>query len=505
MQIKYEKRVMMALVASLLCQSASAEEDALSVLQAKIMAQQAQLTELLAELQHLKAQQTDQSVTIQAKVPTPVEQSSPSKEMVKRLPTASSVSASTQTTLPSKEQRSEMTPVLSPVAPVKHTAANPFSGASMNPDVSFIVDTSLVSRQLSDVRFGQLRLPGFTHAFAQAHDGHEHGMSNMNNGFNLNYGELVLASTVDPYFDLFTAIHASDSGAELEEAYMTTRQLPANMQLKLGKFLSAFGRLNSQHHHYWDFSDQPLIYQGIFGGHGLLEKGVQISWLAPTRQYLQLGAEWLQGENEQSFGTEAIASTSKGAVDGAGVAVGFIKTSVDWGNSSWLAGLSYAHGQYRHADGDHAKAGDMSIWGVDLTGKYFLDASRYVMWQSEYLQRHLTDAIQVSYDDQGSLLAVQALTQHQSGYYSQLIWKFDPQWRVGYRYDAIDQNQIRQVNGLLGQRQSVMLEYNPTEFSRIRLQYARNEAFADAQGIQPFDEWVLQFNMAIGAHGAHTF
>jgi hypothetical protein len=55
-----------------------------------------------------------------------------------------------------------------------------------------------------------------------------------------------------------------------------------------------------------------------------------------------------------------------------------------------------------------------------------------------------------------------------------------------------------------------MVEYNPTEFSRIRLQYAQNGAFFkenDAGGYdrKRFDEVLLQFNMAIGAHGAHSF
>lgn len=57
-----------------------------------------------------------------------------------------------------------------------------------------------------------------------------------------------------------------------------------------------------------------------------------------------------------------------------------------------------------------------------------------------------------------------------------------------------------------GDRNTLMVEYNPTEFSRIRLQYAQNGAFFTEENERKrFDEILLQFNMAIGAYGAHSF
>jgi hypothetical protein len=384
----------------------------------------------------------------------------------------------------------------------------------MNPDIAVIADGGYVNRGKSNTNYGALTLPSFTHPFAEAHEGHAHGAGyNMNNGFNLNYAELVFSAAVDNYFDLFAVVHAGEAGAELEEVYANTRSMPFNTQVKFGKFLSG------QHHHYWDFADQPLIYQGVFGSHGLLEKGVQATWLAPTDTYLLLGVEALQGDNEQSFGTSTLALTHKNAVDGAGLAVAFAKTGFDIGKTSWMAGASFATGQarYNHSDEEenpHAKGGNRSIIGVDLTGKYFLDATRYVMWQSEYIKRDLTDGVIANYTTTDANTLSQALgstSEDQSGYYSQLIWKFAPQWRVGARYDAIDANKAT-TNGITtsslhGDRNTLMLEYNPTEFSRIRLQYAHNTAYTseDATKLEPFDEVVLQFNMAIGAHGAHSF
>ena len=490
--------------------------DDLSALKAQIAAQQAQLEKMMQQMQALeaKAQQVEVKVAPIATTAAVTEQKA-----------ASSYQGSL-------DQARAASRKLSDPVKVGGIKRNPFSGSNMNPDVAVILDGSYVNRGQSNSDYGALGMPGFFHGLGGAHEGHAHGGGyNMNNGFNLNYGELVFSAAVDKYFDLFAVIHAGESGAALEEAYANTRSLPFNTQLKFGKFLSGFGRLNGQHHHYWDFADQPLIYQGVFGSHGLLEKGVQATWLAPTRNYLLFGAEVLQGENEQSFGTKAISvkankatSTEKetafaSQVDGAGLAVGFVKTGFDIGSTSWMAGASYGAGKMRldHTSdehGPHAKAGSVAITGLDLTGKYFLDATRYVMWQSEYIKRELTDGQVATYpSNSGGAsdgLITPKLSQNQSGYYSQLIWKFAPQWRTGLRYDAIDQNSIK-VNGVdkntpYGDRNTVMVEYNPTEFSRIRLQYAQNGAFFTEENERKrFDEVLLQFNMAIGAHGAHSF
>jgi hypothetical protein len=58
-------------------------------------------------------------------------------------------------------------------------------------------------------------------------------------------------------------------------------------------------------------------------------------------------------------------------------------------------------------------------------------------------------------------------------------------------------------------RYSAMVEYSPTEFSRLRLQFDRDESrYAQSSGIwsrQPFSQLYLQANLVIGAHGAHAF
>jgi hypothetical protein len=49
-------------------------------------------------------------------------------------------------------------------------------------------------------------------------------------------------------------------------------------------------------------------------------------------------------------------------------------------------------------------------------------------------------------------------------------------------------------------RYSVMVDFSHSEFSRVRLQYNR-----DNSGLTPENEVYLQYIMSLGAHGAHRF
>jgi len=46
-----------------------------------------------------------------------------------------------------------------------------------------------------------------------------------------------------------------------------------------------------------------------------------------------------------------------------------------------------------------------------------------------------------------------------------------------------------------------MLDWSPSEFSRLRLQFARDHSRQDATDNQV----LLQYIMSLGAHGAHKF
>jgi hypothetical protein len=49
-------------------------------------------------------------------------------------------------------------------------------------------------------------------------------------------------------------------------------------------------------------------------------------------------------------------------------------------------------------------------------------------------------------------------------------------------------------------RYSLMTDWSNSEFSRLRLQYTRDEA-----GPADENQWGLQYILSIGAHGGHSF
>ena len=84
------------------------------------------------------------------------------------------------------------------------------------------------------------------------------------------------------------------------------------------------------------------------------------------------------------------------------------------------------------------------------------------------------------------------------GFYGVGEYQFAQRWYIGARGDRSS----RIYDGdLVDTGGSVFLTFWPTEFSQIRGQYRRINY---AEGING-NEFLFQFNFAIGAHGAHAF
>jgi hypothetical protein len=401
-------------------------------------------------------------------------------------------------------------------------SGDPFSQTKFVPDISLILDMTGVYRNVRDGKYATFHSPEFTLVPADE-DRHGHEEPYPRRGFNFNYAEITFYSIVDPYFDLFAVCGITEDAIALEEAYFTTRKLPMGLQVKAGKFLSGFGRLNEQHSHYWDFADIPLAYNAFFGEGGLNEIGARITLVLPIDFYLMLGAEALQGSNPRSFGSERFLNVDgleiTDSSNGPNLGVGYVKTSFDAGDLTVLAGASGAlgkaridHGLDRTGKSGSAFSGDAYVLGGDITLKYSIDSTRYVSLQAEYLYRRMDgDTFR---NDASDVMTGSTVNKKQSGLYAQLIGKISKQWRAGARYDLLHLNRVEE-NGTGADlpenmpRYSGMLEYSPTEFSRFRLQY-NFDATRYGTGPGGFEkekchEIIFQANLAIGAHGAHSF
>jgi hypothetical protein len=399
-------------------------------------------------------------------------------------------------------------------APVQApSTAGAFTQNRFNPDISIILDLAGVGTNVDDKMAQNLAVPGFL-------DKSDRGAKLR--GINLDYLELAFNIAVDPYFDFFAVTTIDSTGIDVEEAYIDSRQLPFGFQLRIGKFFSAFGRLNAMHQHVWDFYDTPLVYEGFIGTEGLKNPGLRLSWTAPVDFLLQINAEVFQGVSDTSPTFNAVGYDLT-AVNGTTLSakapfvpalyVGSVKSSFDVGKSVFLAGASvmYGHSTQTRVEGlptDMAfSAPGTVLYDVELTYKYLLSSYRSITWQSEYIGRASTGDLALASDG-----LIHRESKKQGGLYSQLIWRFDEpgQWRVGARFDLLTENSVtidgvdQPLDNLLA-RYTAMLEFSPTEFSRFRLQYAFDRSRYFEAVRKDVHEVLLQVNIAVGPHGAHSF
>ncbi len=377
---------------------------------------------------------------------------------------------------------------------------------TFNPAISLILDGRYARFDNGPENY---ELPGFALAG-------EAGLGEK--GLSIGHSELIISANIDDKFygkmTLALAEHEGATEVELEEAFIQALGLGNGMTVKAGRFFSAIGYLNKQHAHYWDFADAPLIYRGLFGNQ-LIDDGLQFTYIAPTDTFLQLGAEALSGSRHPA----------SGRTNGIGAWTAFADIGGDIGiEHSWQLGLSHwqANEIEGRESGGHAAhggaaetpsfTGDSKINALDLVYKWAPNGNpknQSLKLQFEYFDRKENGT--VSMLNSGPPVETTSYDGHQKGWYAQAIYQFKPQWRAGLRYDQLDSNSTGSDVAVLGEagldneghtpkRTSAMLEWLPSEFSRVRLQYNRDDSYEKTD-----NQLLLQYTMSLGSHGAHQF
>jgi hypothetical protein len=389
---------------------------------------------------------------------------------------------------------------------VSRPASTSAAQNGFNPAISLILDGRFAS---FDNDSEEYELPGFAL-------GNEAGLGEK--GFSVGHSELLMSANIDDRFfgkiTLAFAEHEGETETELEEAFIQTLGLGNGLTLKAGRFLSEIAYLNQQHPHAWDFADAPLIYRGLFGDQ-LIDDGVQMTWLAPTDIFLQLGAELLSGSR----------FPAAGSTNGIGAWTAFTHLGGDIGIAhSWQLGLSHwqtnnieGRESGGHAHGDTATetpsfSGDSKINALALVYKWAPSGNpnnQHFKFQFEYFDRKENG--DVSMLGSGSPLEMTSYDGHQKGWYAQAVYKFKPRWQAGFRYDYLDSNNRGSDTDVLAeagldneghspQRYSATLDWLPSEFSRLRLQYNQDKSYAETD-----HQLFLQYTMSLGSHAAHQF
>jgi hypothetical protein len=318
-----------------------------------------------------------------------------------------------------------------------------------------------------------------------------------NEGFSLGESEINLAANIDHrFYGSITAALEDDEGTTeiaVEEAFIQTLGLSFGASVKAGRIFPAFGYLNEIHAHADSFVDRPLPYRAFLGGDNLHDDGVQLSFLLPTTLYAEVGGGTFRGIGFPSAGSGS---------SGAGTTTLFGRVGGDIGVSqSWLAGLSWLRGEAVDREtGDLTFNGTTHLYAADTKYTWSPNgnlANRSLVLQAEYLWRKEDGA----YNDV-------AYYEDADGWYAQAVYKFSPQWKVGYRYSRMGapsalpalSGTALDSDGHDPLAQSLLLEWSNSEFSRLRLQYTR-----DKSGPVTNDEAVLRYTISMGAHGAHQY
>lgn len=323
--------------------------------------------------------------------------------------------------------------------------------------------------------------------------------------------EVSMSANVDPYLaGTLTLSVSPDNSLSVEEAFFQTTALGNGLRVKGGRFFSGIGYLNEQHKHAWDFFDAPLAYQALLGSQ-FAQEGLQLRWLAPTDTFIELGAEIGNGRefpatqnNSNGIGSSALSAHIGGDI-------GF--------SSSWRAGVSYLSASPRDRSSDGFDANDNAVrsvfsgtsrlWLADLVWKWAPNGNpvqRNLKLQAEFFRRRESGTLVFDAD---SAAATGRYASRQWGAYAQAAYQFMPRWSTGLRYDRLDRGTIdfAAVDPELlaprfnPSRWTALLSYAPSEFSRFRLQFASDRSRAGVTD----REFRIDYQMSLGAHGAHSF
>ncbi len=315
------------------------------------------------------------------------------------------------------------------------------------------------------------------------------------------------ANIDDKFYGSMTAAIVREDGSdkiELEEAYIQTVSgagLPNGASVKAGRAFWTFGYLNEHHAHADDFADRPLTSR-VYLNKAFNDDGAEISFILPTDQYAELGGGMFRGDD----------FPGGGSLTGLGSWSAYARTGGDIGdNQSWRLGVYTLQSDVNSRateEGALTFVGQNTLYAADLRYTFAPtgDASKKeVILQAEVMYREEDG----TYNDTEAGTGTVSYDESSLGWYAQAIYKFAPSWRVGARYARL--NAADTPEGFAGsaldsaghdpETFSVMGDWTNSEFGRFRLQYNREELAEK----QEDNQFLVQYVMSIGAHGAHAY
>jgi hypothetical protein len=317
--------------------------------------------------------------------------------------------------------------------------------------------------------------------------------------------EMMVSGYLNPFSRADAVIAWEDENAEIEELYGTVlRGLPLGMNLRVGKYLLEFGRLNSVHEHAWSFLKRPLPHEAFFGDHGLNDMAVRASFLLPTGEaYTELMLGVLKGNALAGHHHEDEEHTEESGRRNPGF-FGRLATSFATSDNAELAlGGTVVNTVHEvippEADGTEiaGEPDQLRAWLAGLDFKYKYKPSRYTVLQIE------AEGIMRSDEQQDG----DHLSSH--GGYGYIDYRFKQRYNVGGIFEyvrvkeyALAEDETAKPIASDTWRTGLFVGFAPVEeTSLVRLAGHWTEP-DEGDG---FWELNLQFLFSLGPHQPHNF
>ena len=300
--------------------------------------------------------------------------------------------------------------------------------------------------------------------------------------FEMHESEASFQAIVDPYARADFFISFGEEGVDLEEGYLTFPAVPGGLLVKAGKMRAAFGKVNTLHNHLLPWTDRPLVTTNLVGGEdGINDAGFSVARLIPNPWiFLEATGQVFRGDSNDLF-----RSSKRGDL----TYVGHLRGYQDITESTNIdLGVSYARG--------HNAAGAINDFGLGRFRTTLYGADATIRWRP--LRRSIYHSFVGRSEFVWSRRGQPDGAQSALGYYFSGDYQFGRRWFAGVRYDR---SKRADDASLADKGQSAVLTYWPSEFSQLRGQYRRTQ-----YAIGPVaNEFLMQFQFSIGAHGAHPF
>lgn len=329
--------------------------------------------------------------------------------------------------------------------------------------------------------------------------------------------ELFIDGYLNPYARATANIAFEDGEFAAEELYANiVRGLPLDIQVKAGKYLLGFGKLNLVHPHAWPFINRPLFHQVYFGPEGFNDIGLNLSFILPTEDFystLDLGVYKGDAISNNTGGEDADANEVRG---NSLIFVGRLGSFFSIGDFSNLDfGLSGSYGNYAKSSfyvpdsvGFSPQMLTYLYGGVDLKFKYKPDSYTSLTIQGEGILNH-RDVISGT-DVEPVIESINTY-----GAFIYFDYQFLKQFSVGLKYDftygvigddpsfnTLANDEINNTQGI-----EYWVGYYPIEETLALRLSAQHLIFDLADNLKKESETTitLQLLFSLGPHKAHQF